>query len=674
MSQGNTAVVGPCGLLLACTIVSPVFAEEEPTELQVITVEQNTQTEASLPLGTGISGGTLATTPGSGGDPLRALQMMPGLVFTDDGSIEPAVRGSGPDANYFQVDTVPTDYLFHFGGAISVFNAELVKSFEIYPSAYGPEFSGVTGGVFDVELRDPQTDRFHTTIDISFLQAGFLVEGPVSDRQSFYIAARRSYLDLFVDEQLEDEDDGIEIVEFPNYSDYQAKYVWQLSAKSILRFSANGATDDLELNVAEGSEDVVNDPVFAGTTKSATAFDQQSLLLENQLANNALVTIVLSHNTSSDETRAGSAGSIDARADTWLLQSELELPLNDQHDLKTGARIERSDLQFDVALNAPACTEFEPDCLFTGAERLQTSKSHVITTTSAFVKDSWYVNDQLTLHGGLAVHGENFLNETFVEPRVAMEYQLRDDLTLTAGLGEYHQMPDIDRVDDVFGNPNLEYARAVHTSIGLQKEFPDGWSVKTELYHNQLENLATANQQTRYSNDGEGSATGLDTLVRKQLTDRFSGWLALSLSEADRRDTRTGRRFDFEYDQPVNLTLVGSYEISPRWTIGAKLWAHSGAPYTPITGATPDPDVEGFYIPQYGELNSERFDHFTRLDVRIDRVFSHASGRTTHAYFEILNLLDRENESEFSYNADYSEREVVAQLPRFFGFGVKTSF
>jgi hypothetical protein len=659
--------------VFALLVATPLAAVAEPTELAPITIQQTTTTEAALPLGTNLGGDTLSGAPGAGGDPLRALQMMPGLVFTDDGGIEPAVRGSGPDANYFQVDLVPTDYLFHFGGSISVFNAELVKSFEIYPSAYGPEFTGVTGGVFDVELRDPKTDRFRTTIDISFLQAGFLLEGPVTTGQSFYLAARRSYLDLFVDEQL-DEDDDIEFVEFPNYSDYQAKYVWALSSDSTLRFSAIGATDDMEMIIGEGNEDVATDPVFAGRSFNAAAFDQQSLILTNRLENNAQLTTVLSHSSTSDKARAGSAGSIDADSDSWLVKSELEWPLNEHHDLKTGARVERSVLDFDVALNAPACTEFEPDCLFTVAQRLQTSKRHRITSAAAFVKDSWYINDQLTLHSGLAIHGEGFLNKTFVEPRIAVEYQMRDDLMLTAGLGEYHQMPDIDRIDDVFGNPELDYARAVHASIGLRKSFDDGWSVQSELYHNQLDNLATADDETRYSNDGEGAATGLDTLVRKQLTDRFSGWLALSLSDTSRRDTRSGQRFDFEYDQPVNLTLAGSYQISNKWTIGAKLWAHSGAPYTPIIGSTPDPDVEGFFNPQYGELNSERFSDFSRLDVRIDRVFAHDSGRKTHAYLEILNVLDRENESDFSYNADYSEREVVAQLPRFFGFGVKTVF
>jgi len=158
------------------------------TELDEIIVEEQGEPETELPLGIGISGETLRNAPGSGGDPVRTLQSLPGMTFTDDEESLPAVRGSRPGDNYFEADFAPVDYLFHVDGLISVFNADLIESFDIYQSAYGPEFAGVTGGVFDVKLRDPKTDQFTTTVDISLLQAGALVEGPISDTQSFYLA------------------------------------------------------------------------------------------------------------------------------------------------------------------------------------------------------------------------------------------------------------------------------------------------------------------------------------------------------------------------------------------------------------------------------------------------------------------------------------------------------
>ncbi len=658
--------------LLLGTVAGSVVAVEDPTQLDPINVEHAEAPTARHPLGIGIRGETLSSAPGSGGDPLRGLQSVPGMVFNEDESAEPAVRGSRPGDNYFQTDFAPTSYLFHMGGAISVYNADLVKSFDIYPSAYGPEFSGVTGGVFDVELRDPRTDHFQTTLDVSFLQAGFLVEGPLNDRQSFYLAGRRSYLDLFVKDLIDEPD--IKFTDFPNYTDYQGKYVWQVSEGSTLRFSANGATDDSDLILSEDSEDIATDPVFAGRIYEALSFNEQSLVWDKNLAPTSSIRSIVTHNTLAATELAGGAGSIDVDEESWLLKSHLTHSLNDQHEVTVGAELSQTDISFDIALNAPACTEFEPDCLFTGAERLEVTETAKITALKAFAKDTWFVNDRLTLFSGLALQRENYLDKQFVEPRLALEYALRDDLLLTAGMGVYHQMPDIDQVNRVFGNPELDYIRARHASVGLQKSLGDGWSVSSELYYKKLDQLVTSDEETRYQNNGVGEAIGLDTLVRKQLTDKLSGWLSVSLSEATRRDLRTGRQFDFEYNQPVNATLVARYQFSPKWSVGAKLWAHSGAPYTPITGATPDPVVDGLYQPQYGDLNSKRLPVYKRLDLRVDRAFKRKGKRQTTAYFEVLNITGSRNISGYSYNADYSERTAEEQLPGFFGFGINTTF
>ena len=100
------------------------------------------------------------------------------------------------------------------------------------------------------------------------------------------------------------------------------------------------------------------------------------------------------------------------------------------------------------------------------------------------------------------------------------------------------------------------------------------------------------------------------------------GWLSLALSKAERTNTATDESFPFEYDQPVAVTLVGNYQINDKWDVGAKWWYHSGAPYTPVTGATADPEREGRYIPVYGDINSERMPNYHRLDLRLSRRFS----------------------------------------------------
>ncbi|MBX2823161.1 MAG: TonB-dependent receptor [Gammaproteobacteria bacterium] len=674
--SGLTAGTPPLLLVLVFANTGlPVHAQEpqDITELDEIVVQETEEPVTSQPLGTAIRGETLSTLPGSAGDPLRALQSLPGLVYTDDENALPAVRGSRPDDNYFQTDFVPATYLFHAGGTISVYNTDLVESFSIYPSAYSAEFSGVTGGVFDVTLRDPQTDRLQGTIDLSFLHFGALIEGPIARDQSFYLAGRASVLDVFVEDQLEEED-GITIEQFPKYTDYQGKYVWAPSDESKLTFQINGATDEFDATVREDSEEIATDPIFAGRNYEETSFNEQALVWEGQLDDNLGLKTALAHSASQSVGQAGGAGDIDIKTDDLLLKSRAIWELSEQHELSLGAQVLQTEADLDIAFSLPPCSEFDPDCQITGSPRLETAEVVEAVATQFYVQDSWSLTDRLTLFPGVAFQSENYLDKSFVEPRLAAEFSVSDSLVLNAGTGLYHQFPGFIEVNEVFGNPELDYIKSVHGVVGLEKTFNDGWHLKADAHYKLLDDLVTTDDDLRFTNEGEGSAYGLDLLLRKRLTDRLSGWLSVGWSEARRKDKRTGQSFVFEYDQPYNVTLVGSYKLSDRWSIGAKLWAHSGAPYTPVVGATADDEVEGLYNPEYGTLNSARFDDYQRLDIRVDRTFKRRKGKNMSAYLEVLNALGRKNVSGLDYSADYSEATEVEQLPTILALGFKASF
>jgi len=643
------------------------------TELDEIVVEEEGEPETELPLGIGISGETLRSAPGSGGDPIRTMQSLPGMTFTNDEESLPAVRGSRPGDNYFQADFAPLDYIFHVDGLISVFNADLIESFDIYQSAYGPEFAGVTGGVFDVKLRDPKTDRFRTTVDIGLLQAGALVEGPISDTQSFYLAGRISYLDLFLADQI-DEEDGIKIDKFPKYSDYQGKYVWKPREDNRLTVQFNGAQDTAQISIADDAEDIDTDPILAGRYLFDTLFHEQALVWDHNYSEKLSFKSLLSHTYGKEIGEFGGVGSYKLDDEAVLLKTRASYALSDSHELIVGAQVQRGDVDLDITAGLPPCGELDADCLLTGAEQATLSEKFKYSATQAYIKDHWYVTDQLTLYPGVAFQSENIRNNQFVEPRLAAEYALSEETILSAGVGQYQQSPDYLESSEEFGNPDLGYSNALHAQVGIQRFLANRWSVKSELYYKALDNLSTSDPLLNYSNDGKGHAYGLDTLIRKDLTDKLSGWASISLSQARRKDKRTGETFVFDYDQPVNVSLVGNYKFNEEWTLGAKLWAHSGAPVTPVVGANEDADRPGFYRPVYGKLNSDRFPTYHRIDLRIDRTFKRSKDNTMGAYFELLNILGTENAAGYDYNSDYTEKEIEPQLTGFFSFGFKATY
>lgn len=177
---------------------------------------------------------------GAANDPLQAIYSLPGVTFSNGdgpGGSDPVIRGSAPQDNAYFIDWVPAGYIFHLFGN-SIFNRNLIHSFDLYPAAFSSQYGNATGGIIDVRLREPRNQDFTTTLHTSFIDAGVMFESGISDNQAFYASFRRSTLDLIVSEDdVGDDDEGFQIDELPISSDYQVKYDWSINDyhKSTLR-------------------------------------------------------------------------------------------------------------------------------------------------------------------------------------------------------------------------------------------------------------------------------------------------------------------------------------------------------------------------------------------------------------------------------------------------------
>ena len=162
-------------------------------------------------------------------------------------------------------------------------------------------------------------------------------------------------------------------------------------------------------------------------------------------------------------------------------------------------------------------------------------------------------------------------------------------------------------------------------------------------------------------------------LIKKEATDKLSGWLALTLSRSERRNDLTGETFRFEYDQPINATLISNYKISDEWSWGSK-WAYtSGRPYTPILGTSGLFYPDGRPIPAYGAINSGTLPDYHRLDIRIDRHYVFDTWKL-NAYFELNNVYRRQNIVGYDYGPNYDKKEPIESFVIPISFGVQGEF
>lgn len=243
---------------------------------------------------------------------------------------------------------------------------------------------------------------------------------------------------------------------------------------------------------------------------------------------------------------------------------------------------------------------------------------------------------------------------------------------LTAGWGRHNQMPAGEQMIRVFGNTNLDHIRAEHRTIGIQQKVDEDWNWKTEAYHKKLSNLVISDPQLNYINAASGEAYGLEFLVKKEETDKLSGWFVLNLAKSQRRNDVTGQEFRFQHDQPVNATLVGNYKLSDDWALGMKWNYHSGTPYTPILG-TNGTYPDGRPVPLYAGVNSGTLPVHHQLDLRLDRNYLFDNWKL-NTYFELNDIYQRKNVVGYSYDPTYTKRKAIYDFVLLFSFGVQAEF
>lgn len=86
------------------------------------------------------------TAPGAGGDPIKAVQNLPGINRAGANSAQIVIQGAEPEDTRFSIDEHEIPLIFHFGGLSSVLFPEGVESVFLLPAGYGPEFGRANGG------------------------------------------------------------------------------------------------------------------------------------------------------------------------------------------------------------------------------------------------------------------------------------------------------------------------------------------------------------------------------------------------------------------------------------------------------------------------------------------------------------------------------------------------
>ncbi len=605
--------------------------------------------------------------PGTNGDALRSLQNLPGVARPPPLSGLLIVRGSAPaDTQYF-VDGTPVPIVYHFGGLSSIVPTPMLSRIDFYPGNFSTQYGRAMGGIVDVGLTDPKSDRLHVAAQADLIEASAMAQGPLFDTGwRFAVSARRSTIDTWIGSALQATGSGISIT--PVYYDYQAILERDIGRHSSIRFAVFGSDDRIDVFSPVAS---ASTPDLAGVIGTHTGFWRAQGLYKTALSPSNELRVVAA--VGQDYAKI-SAGNIFIDVTDYPITSRVELSNKLSRDLTLDLGVDFYDAPYSLSAQLPQPPKAgqPPPGPFDTTPPVNTSGTGSIFEPAVYAELEATPWRGSRIVPGVRVDYAQATGAWDMSPRIVVRQDVtglsgdEPKTTLKAGVGLFTQPPQPQETNAVFGTPGLVSNRSYHYDVGVEREITTHLKATVDGFYKQLDDLV----EQGLGNTGSGNVIGAETLIRYAPDERFFGWIAYTLSRSERRPSPSLPLQLFRYDETHILTVLGSYRIGQGWELGMRYRLTSGYLYTPQTYGFYDENV-GTYLPLSSyPPNGSRLPLFHALDVRVDKTWAFPWG-TLGTYLDVLNIYDQGNVDGISYDYNYTHSTPANDLPIIPSIGIR---
>ncbi|HET8830120.1 MAG TPA: TonB-dependent receptor [Pelobium sp.] len=565
-------------------------------------------------------------------DILKTLQLLPGIKSAGEGNSGFYVRGGSTDQNLILLDEAPVYNASHLLGFFSTFNSDAIKDVTVYKGGMPAQYGGRLASVLDIKMNDGNKKEYTIEGGIGLIASRLKVEGPIKkDKSSFMISGRRTYADAFLAFSPDTSVRGSQLY----FYDLNAKVNFILDDKNILYLSGYFGRDKLGLNNSFGFDwGNTTSTVRLNHIFSSRLFSNTSLIYSNY---NYVIQSLLEDNDFN----------VTSSIKDFNLKQDFQLTANNAHEVKFGLNVIHHTISPGeiTASNTSSVNQSE----------IENRKGLEL---AVYFSDEYKVNKKLNLAYGVrfsnfAALGEgnfktydtegNATSSTFyksgelvknyfnLEPRISAAYQLSESKSLKASFTRntqnLHLMSNSTATSPtdlyIMNSNNVKPEIADQIAIGYFSNFKnDTYEFSSEIYYKNMKNQIEYRNGTDLRGNqnvesdllfGDGRAYGIELFLKKRFGN-FNGWIGYTLAKTERQfqQINEGRWFNAKQDRTHDLSIVGIYKASKRWTLSSTFVYSTGNAVTYPSGKY---QLNGETVFYYSEKNGYRTPAYHRLDL-----------------------------------------------------------
>lgn len=615
-------------------------------------------------------------------DIMKAIATIPGVSLGKDGRSDIYVRGGDRGQNLVLLDGAKLYNTNHIGGFFSLFNPSVVKQVDVYKGGFPARYGGRVSSVIDVYVRDGNKEEVKGKFNIGLLSSGASIEGPLSKKLSFLIAARTSYYDLFTiysrrKIRIYGEGDYFNF----RFYDANAKLSYAINNRNkifINLFSGNDSYENINV-VRTSSRKGTDSTLYNIGNYCLTAGNSSSIGTKFFLKNN--ITFSSYNNELTIDSYNNDDGIISndiyksiSKIEELNARSQLEYYSSGAHSLKSG--IEYSNYCFlpgqvnSYVTNSN--TGYLLDTTLGYFSQINTSEADI------FFEDEVCFNSNLFLNVGL--RGIAYLcdekNYYRMEPRLSFRARLGELLSFKANYTLMNQFNHViisnfgifEKEMWIASTKNIPPQHAYQFSSGLFSSLIDSkLDISVEFYYKKMKDLL----EYKIQSDADIVVTNIDEMLikggigeaygtefgAKWRDENFSTELSYILSWNNRQfdELNNGKWYPFIYDRRHNFSISATYIINPHYSFNSNFVFSTGTPYTLPEGYIKEDDyMYGYFV--YTGINNKRLPNYHRLDIALTKKEKTKRGNTQLLSLNIYNVYARQNPVMIYY--DYETGKV----------------